>query len=636
MIRRILFSSSSGGCGKALVLIVTLLLLHATVTHGRIHGGDDDAHVSPQQAAEPVERFARDPCLYTNSCSSSKSSSSSSEPPLLRWASSGGGWRAMVASMAFSNVFEQAGLLSTSNASSSQFAAMSFNSGSAWFSTQFFYSQPFFQAVMSSPDALATFVQNWMEAYYQMQESSIVDFPMCADPNGFVSLLQLPLSPSDQMDFCNLLVVFGGSWADFTQAMIQAASTAYGDADFIHRPFGVTNRVAPLRTTDIYVQTSLAPMSRANMNAHSPGQNVYIGQSCGRLCPQTVLAVPLAAQFAITSNAYQLNMAIHGTQSLIAIREPAPVNLTFGEYSDFYLYPATNGSVFTELPDLNSYPRAFFRAPFGGAPTVMQVAASSSASAGTLSGAVPSLLAQTLSVNYFEASVLQLPPEQSAALLAKVASAANMIYNFPLFNDFAVCTQWPSPCVLTDGRLVDGAFSDGTNLALNIGHYQTIEQGDLSKTLKVIITSNNYALDTNVNVLSYFQTTFNGVVAPGDFIWAPATGNSGLAQTTPWRSYQIFQDYLDDSLVTSCMESVPGTNVTYCFLNATTVDNQAFGVKAGQAVELLWFKVNSGIPTIVIGRNATRTYTPQLVDLSYEIANNTYMVDLVKSFAATS
>ena len=34
------------------------------------------------------------------------------ETPVYRWASSGGGWRSMVAGMAFGNVFSQAGLLS--------------------------------------------------------------------------------------------------------------------------------------------------------------------------------------------------------------------------------------------------------------------------------------------------------------------------------------------------------------------------------------------------------------------------------------------------------------------------------------------------------------------------------------------
>lgn len=55
---------------------------------------------------------------------------------VLRWVSSGGGWRAMAASMGFANVFKQAGLIDDSEAS--KFSAMSFNSGSAWFATQFF------------------------------------------------------------------------------------------------------------------------------------------------------------------------------------------------------------------------------------------------------------------------------------------------------------------------------------------------------------------------------------------------------------------------------------------------------------------------------------------------------------------
>jgi hypothetical protein len=66
---------------------------------------------------------------------------------ILRWASAGGGWRSMAASMGIANIFAQAGLFGDES-SSSQFTALSMQSGTAWFATQFFYSQPFYNATL--------------------------------------------------------------------------------------------------------------------------------------------------------------------------------------------------------------------------------------------------------------------------------------------------------------------------------------------------------------------------------------------------------------------------------------------------------------------------------------------------------
>ena len=76
--------------------------------------------------------------------------------------------------------------------------------------------------------------------------------------------------------------------------------------------------------------------------------------------------------------------------------------------------------------------------------------------------------------------------------------------------------------------------------------------------------------------------------------------------------------------------------MTYCFLNATTIDNAYFGVKAGQKVEILLFEINSDIPTFLIGRNVTTTHVEPLVNLTRDIATNTDLVSLVKSFAKST
>jgi hypothetical protein len=101
--------------------------------------------------------------------------------------------------------------------------------------------------------------------------------------------------------------------------------------------------------------------------------------------------------------------------------------------------------------------------------------------------------------------------------------------------------------------------------------------------------------ETNVHVLSYFSTTFNAGVPPGGFIWLPSsTGSPAL--NTPVQSPQIFQEYMDETTYKEKFLTLDGTNFTYAILQATTIDNAAFGVVGGQAVELLVLHTNPTFP----------------------------------------
>jgi len=123
-------------------------------------------------------------------------------------------------------------------------------------------------------------------------------------------------------------------------------------------------------------------------------------------------------------------------------------------------------------------------------------------------------------------------------------------------------------------------------VALQIGQYHENE-GVTSEDIKLFITNANYYTDTDAAFLSYFNTTFNADVEPGDFIWADGTGEDDSAQPTPWRSPQIFSDYLDSDDLTSGTTNVnlpsgASSNFTYYIYTATTLQNDAFGVKEGR------------------------------------------------------
>jgi hypothetical protein len=163
---------------------------------------------------------------------------------------------------------------------------------------------------------------------------------------------------------------------------------------------------------------------------------------------------------------------------------------------------------------------------------------------------------------------------------------------------------------------MDGGFSDGPTMAMNIGQYQTVDNGDLSRYMKIVFTNHNYFADSNMKFLSYFKTPFNKNVAPGEFIWADGP------QATPWRSPQIFEEELNDSTMLDAFRPIEGTNFTSAVYYATTIDNPAFGVKAGQQVQILLLQINSYIPVFIFGPEDTMQFTAPMADMAESIAGS--------------
>jgi hypothetical protein len=175
-------------------------------------------------------------------------------------------------------------------------------------------------------------------------------------------------------------------------------------------------------------------------------------------------------------------------------------------------------------------------------------------------------------------------------------------------------------------------------LAGNIGQYHTIDKADLSKTLKVIVTNNNFHTDSNVRFLSYFSTSFNQGIAPGDFIWPPFTVAGGVsAQEAPRRSPQIFKEFLDDKGMLAKFEPIPNSNgLTSAVYQATTIQNSAFGVMEGQKIELLLLQTNSKIPTNLLTIRNVNRYSVALADIAFDIMNNKELVTRIQTFLADS
>jgi hypothetical protein len=175
-------------------------------------------------------------------------------------------------------------------------------------------------------------------------------------------------------------------------------------------------------------------------------------------------------------------------------------------------------------------------------------------------------------------------------------------------------------------------------LAGNIGQYHTIDKGDLGKTLKVIVTNNNFYTDSNVRFLSYFSTPFNQGIAPGDFIWPSFTIAGGVsAQEAPRRSTQIFNEFLDDKGMLAKFEPIPNSSgLTSARYQATTIQNDAYGVMQGQKVEILLLQTNSKIPTNLLTIRNVNRYSVALADMVVDIMNSKELVKRIQTFLTDS
>ena len=201
------------------------------------------------------------------------------------------------------------------------------------------------------------------------------------------------------------------------------------------------------------------------------------------------------------------------------------------------------------------------------------------------------------------------------------------VYKNSSFDNFAVCSQWPNSCGELDAFMIDGWFIDNPALVINVGNQQQ-KQEDATNPIKVILTNTNDKWNATFNyvqILQYYNTYFNEGVDPGSFLWAPT-------YYAPYRSPQIFEEYLDERGLDALLDPLTGTNMTTALLTGTTVENKAFAISAGQPVEILLLNVNANITTFVIGRQAIVDFTQPLANMTRNIAANQELVQRVRDF----
>lgn len=540
--------------------------------------------------------------------------------PTLRWASTGGGWRSQFACVGYANLFQKLNIIS-------KFSAISTTSGASWFSTQLFYSQQFYNRVVHANDsqALYDFVVEWMDAYKQMLEDTIETSTTMTEELGkeVCNFTDLGDGADEEnlSDLCHTIVYFGGDWAEMMDKMLLYTSKSYGDMEFTKKIAWYENKLDVLKGTDLIIQSALVPNSRVRNNESSSSDTaVYIGPNDS----DTIYTVPLSAVYIVDGfgSSYRYSTINLPQWSLDVSRAQTPSQFSFDDWTDFYLYPGENGT--TNITDFTAPFNSFAQPVFGGGSTVVQVASISSAVMGNRSPIIPSSYSQKYSKDRYN-----LEQNGTFVELALYDKAIARMYDQPILDNFAVCSQWPNSCGDRDGYFIDGGFTDGPSLVINVAQYQARNNyGDMNETLKVILTNTNQAWGTDyqyTQILQFFEAPLNQDVEPGGFNWPPGW-------SLPCQSQQIFEEFMDESTLDSLIKPIPGSNMTTAILKGTTIDSPIFNIKAGQTVEILLINLNDPITTYVITPDLIDMYTKPLADMTVSIAENEELANRIKLF----
>ena len=529
--------------------------------------------------------------------------------------------RSMVANIGYASIFAALGLI-TEN--STKFSGISSTSGGSWFTLLLFFSRPFFDAIVSStPDEVATLVTNLTSAFASVQPdspSSVSQF--CQDIQKYVSFSS---TFDDILSTCS----FTADWEKFVTAFLQNAAARYGDDALADRLVSGENIISPLSDAWLQIQMSVGATARS-----SDLLNIsYFGPSdSGELQLQTT-PVPLSWGTGTTKGGAWFPLGVTN-QSATVVQATKTFNTNDYSYSN--LFPAPNDAPRYSPNHLgvDTVESLKMPIPFGGEPLLTQLAAASSAAAAATTGAISSSFAQTIS---FVNTTRQCNPILSSSILDSASTkaldyAANQIWSTAALDKLSVCSDDSGDCNAPFSRLMDGAYSDNIALATNIARYQDVHgaQGPSSTCLRAIVTNNNMYSDSNFNMVSFFNTSFNQGIEPGGFLW-PTSWAMNNTIPHPRRSPQIFAECMSVADLDEALVSIPGTNFSTAVLRGTTINNDAFGVEAGLCVSILLLQTNSDIPILVLPPNA-QAYQNSFAELAKSIASNDLIKETVASF----
>jgi hypothetical protein len=612
--------------------------------------------------------------LLTAAAATLASSSASAQNDIL-WTGTGGGWRAMVAQSAYAQIFSNLGILAGQDDTIPQIKVVAAASGSAWFFTQFAFSENYYNAVVNgNATSLGQFTQAWMDAYATTQSNipptcgilqSLCDMGASSGPALAEVATLLPLA-----------MAYNESWPEIVYAMFNATSNmAYNDPNMVNVKASSTDKLSQLSGVDVCFHTSLLPNARArDANTITYLANDYTNVSSS-------YTVPIAYDYCVGDtetkwlpdswpggNVYNLDKNVSFANSNVVGGFPMfPPNDSDGSYVTPQHDEGSDDTIVSLSPKEMS-------PPFGDDPTVIQISTASSSTVGYMSEEAASYFAQYFSITeYGIQHSTSLTEVQRVELKTAVDQLQDLLWSTGLLANAATMSGWiqanPAtmpPATESNYWFTDGGYTDGPSAAHAIARYQQLY--GTSTHIKLIISNQNYYTDNNNNILYYFNYQNDGT-DPGDFIWPMGVGEG--PQTNPQMSKQIFGEEMTAEELSGLFETVTGTNLTMAVLPlATTVDNgkcvvrnhniipryllntttdylfslllyythiqmimtEPFGVKAGQQVSIAVINLNSNIPTFVIGEKVIEAETPGLVSLAEAIASSQDLANKVSAF----
>ena len=415
--------------------------------------------------------------------------------------------------------------------------------------------------------------------------------------------------------------------------MYDAAAQTYDDEEFVSVKASSDERLSELADIDMCFHTSLLPNARAK----EANTITYLGDSEDA---STSWTVPLPYDWCLNDGTEEWSSSFPGGNVY-----PAPSSFVGSDaYKGFPVFPPTPETSTLQVTPAGNLTSTLsaedMSPPFGGIPTALQISTASSSTVGYLSEDAVSYFAQYMSlIRAGLVSSSSYTIEQKAELTELLDKTQEIMWETGLLANAATNSAWTNPNPIdmppaldTSYWFTDGGYTDGPASAIALGRHQKMHGTD--QEIKLIISNNNYITDNMNNVLAYFNTTWNADVKPGDFIWPAGVGTS--PQYNPQRSNQIFKETMTEDMLKPLFSPINGTNLTSAIISATTVDNPAYGIVAGQKVKLLWLNINSNIPTFLITAPMINGYTPAVVEMVEKIAGSQALEDVIAEFAGVS
>jgi len=478
----------------------------------------------------------------------------------------------MVAQSAYAQIFSNLGIIVGKDDTKPQIKVMAASSGSAWFFTQFAFSENYYSAVVNgNATSLGQFTQAWMDAYATTQ-SNIP--PTCGMLQSLCDMGGPALA--EIAAILPLAIAFNESWPEVVYAMFNATSNmVYNDPNMVNVKASSSNKLSQLSGVDICFHTSLLP----NARARDANTITYLAKDYTNV--SSSYTVPLAYDYCVGDtetkwlpdswpggNVYNLDSDV--TFDIAVEGFPMfPPNESDGLYVTPQHGDNSDDTIVSLSPNVMS-------PPFGDDPTAVQISVASSSTLGYMSEEAASYFAQYFSITEYGIQHSSLSEVERVALTTAVDQLQDLLGATVVLANAATMSGWRKanpvtmpPATESNYWFTDGGFTDGPAVAHAIARYQQLYGA--STPIKLIISNQNYYTENHNNILYYFNYQ-NGGTDPGEFIW-PMGVRAG-PQTNPQMSKQIFGEEMTPEELSGLFEPVTATNLSMAVLPvATTVDN---------------------------------------------------------------